>query len=276
MKQVKVFILRAPGTNCDVETGIAFQKAGALSDTFHINEWISNPSLIHQYQVLALPGGFSYGDDIGSGAVLGNEITQRLIGEISRFIEDGKLILGICNGFQVLVRTGFLPGLSYTPAEQQRSPDQIGKKPAREASLFTNDSARYEDHWVYLRKYSTKCVFTKNFPMETVYLPVAHGEGKFITKDKETLSKIISNDQVVFRYCDAKGKPTHRYPLNPNGALDNIAAICDTTGRIMGMMPHPERFQDITNHPRWTREKPDFPHGMLIFQNAVEYVKNNL
>jgi phosphoribosylformylglycinamidine synthase len=265
MKQVKVFILRAPGTNCDMETGGAFQKAGALSDAFHINEWISNPSLIHQYQVLALPGGFSYGDDIGSGTVLGNEITRRLIGEISRFIEDGKLILGICNGFQVLVKTGFLPGLSGDP-----------KKPTRQASLFTNDSARYEDRWVYLRKYSDKCVFTKNFPQETVYLPVAHGEGKFITEDKETLGKIIANDQVVFRYCDAKGKPTHRYPLNPNGAMDNIAAICDTTGRIMGMMPHPERFQEITNHPRWTREKPAFPHGMLIFQNAVEYVKENL
>lgn len=265
MKQVKVFILRAPGTNCNVETGSAFQKAGALSDTFHVNEWIGNPSLIHQYQVLALPGGFSYGDDIGSGTVLGNEITQRLIGEISRFIKDGKLILGICNGFQVLVKTGFLPGLSKNP-----------EKPVREASLFTNDSARYEDRWVYLRRDSQKCVFTKNLPQETIYLPVAHGEGKFITEDKKTLEQIIANDQVVFRYCDANGKPTHRYPLNPNGAMDNIAAICDTTGRIMGMMPHPERFHDITNHPNWTRQKPDFPHGMLIFKNAIEYVKNNL
>ena len=265
MKIVKAFILRAPGTNCDIETGGAFQKSGAQIGTFHINEWIDNPSLIHQYQILALPGGFSYGDDIGSGTVLGNEITQRLVKEISRFIEDGKLILGICNGFQVLVKTGFLPGLSGNP-----------EKPVREAALFTNDSARYEDHWVYLRKYSNRCVFTKKLPQDIVYLPVAHGEGKFITPDKETLNKIIANDQVVFRYCDAKGKPTHRYPLNPNGAMDNIAAICDTTGRIMGMMPHPERFQDITNHPRWTREKPDFPHGLLIFQNAVEYVKNNL
>ncbi|MBI5306754.1 MAG: phosphoribosylformylglycinamidine synthase subunit PurQ, partial [Planctomycetes bacterium] len=170
MKQVKVFILRAPGTNCDMETSVAFQKAGAQADAFHINEWINNPSLIHQYQILALPGGFSYGDDIGSGTVLGNEITQRLISELNLFVKDGKLIIGICNGFQVLVKTGFLPGL---PARAE--------KPVREASLFTNDSARYEDRWVYLRKYSQKCVFTKNMPQETVYLPVAHGEGKFIT-----------------------------------------------------------------------------------------------
>ncbi|MEW6026459.1 MAG: phosphoribosylformylglycinamidine synthase I [Planctomycetota bacterium] len=265
MKTVSVFILRAPGTNCDIETGVAFQKAGAQTAAFHINEWIANPGLIHQYQILALPGGFSYGDDLGSGTVLGNEITQRLIGEISRFIKDGKLAIGICNGFQVLVKTGFLPGLSGDT-----------QKPMREAALFTNDSARYEDRWVYLRRFSQKCVFTKDMPEETIYLPVAHGEGKFMAKDKETLDKIIADDQVVFRYCDEAGRPTHRYPLNPNGAMDNIAAICDTTGRILGMMPHPERFMDITNHPRWTRKKPEFPHGMLIFNNAVKYVKDNL
>lgn len=265
MKTVRVFILRAPGTNCDIETGIAFQRSGAQTQAFHINEWLKNPDLPQQYQILALPGGFSYGDDLGSGTVLGNEITKRLVKEIHRFMQDGKLIVGICNGFQVLVKTGFLPGLSGDT-----------EKPVRQAALFTNDSARYEDRWIYLKKYSQKCVFTKNMPSEIVYLPVAHGEGKFISQDKETLKKIINNDQVVFRYCAATGKPTRRYPLNPNGAEDNIAAICDTTGRILGMMPHPERFQDSENHPRWNREKLAFPNGLAIFQNAVEYVKHNL
>lgn len=265
MQTVKAFILKAPGTNCDYETSVAFQKAGAQTDSFHINHWLDNKSLIHQYQILVIPGGFTYGDDIGAGTVLANEITRRLIGEINKFIDDGKLIIGICNGFQMLVKTGLLPGLSKNNGQ-----------PIREAVLFTNDSARYEDRWVYLRNYSKKCVFTKDIPENIIYLPVAHGEGKFITQDKATLKKINDNDQVVFRYCDAKGKPTSRYPLNPNGAEDNIAAICDTTGRIMGMMPHPERFQDIVNHPRWTREKINEPDGMFIFQNAVNYIKNNL
>ncbi|MDI6788363.1 MAG: phosphoribosylformylglycinamidine synthase I, partial [Planctomycetota bacterium] len=242
-----------------------FRKAGAICDTIHINQWLENSSLIHQYHILAIPGGFTYGDDISAGTVLANEITQRLLNEISKFIEDNKLIIGICNGFQVLVKTGLLPGLSANT-----------RKPVKEATLFTNDSGRYEDRWVYLRKISSKCAFTKNISKEVLYLPVAHAEGKFITRDKETLRKIIDNDHVVFRYADSSGNPTAKYPLNPNGAMDNIAAICDTTGRILGMMPHPERFQDVTNHPRWTREKIDFPDGMFIFHNAVDYVKNNL
>jgi phosphoribosylformylglycinamidine synthase len=265
MQKVKVFVLRAPGTNCDYETAFAFQKTDAKTDVYHINHWIDNKSLIHQYHILVIPGGFTYGDNLGAGTVLGNEITQGLLDELTKFITDGKLILGICNGFQVLVKIGLLPGLT-----------KDNGNPKKEAILFTNNSARYEDRWVYLKKYSQICVFTKNIPKEVIYLPVAHGEGKFITNTKETLSKIIANDQVVFRYSDVQGNPTSRYPLNPNGAQDNIAAICDRTGRIMGMMPHPERFQDITNHPRWTREKIDTPDGMFIFQNALHYVKQHL
>jgi phosphoribosylformylglycinamidine synthase subunit PurQ / glutaminase len=268
MQNVKVFILRAPGTNCDYETAMAFQKVGAQTNSFHISQWLNNKSSIHQYHILTIPGGFTYGDDIGAGTILANEIIRRLINEINKFIEDGKLIIGICNGFQMLVKTGLLPGLSKN-----------NNQPLREAILFTNDSARYEDRWVYLKNYSKKCVFTKDMPNDVIYLPVAHGEGKFITKDKETLKKINDNNQVVFRYSDYKGNPSSNYPLNPNGTIDNIAAICDKTGRIMGMMPHPERFQDIINHPRWTRlgtKKTNTPDGIFIFQNAVNYVKNNL
>jgi len=268
MQTIKTFILRGPGTNCDVETAFAFRKAGAQADAFHINHWFENKELLHRYQIMVIAGGFTYGDDIGAGTVLGNEITQRLIDEVSRFVAEGKLILGICNGFQVLVKTGLLPGLST----------ETGKKPVKEAVLATNDSAKYEDRWVYLKpEKKTRCVFTKNIERKVLYLPVAHGEGKFIAQDAETLKKIIDNGQVVFRYCDDKGKPTAEFPANPNGAQDNIAAICDTTGRIMGMMPHPERFQDFTNHPRWTREKPEEPtDGMVIIQNAVNYIKENL
>jgi len=265
MQSVRVFVLRAPGTNCDIETAAAFRKAGAQTETFHINRWIEDKALIHRFQILAIPGGFSYGDDLGAGTVLGNEITQRLLDELARFIRDGKLIIGICNGFQILVKTGLLPGLSANHGNFKK-----------EAVLYTNDSARYEDRWVYLKSYSKLCVFTSQMPKETIYLPVAHGEGKFIPQDNETLQKIIDNDQVVFRYCDSGGNVTDRYPLNPNGAVDNIAGICDTTGRILGLMPHPERFQDITNHPGWTREKIDAPDGMFIFRNAVSYIKNNL
>ncbi|MBI4712633.1 MAG: phosphoribosylformylglycinamidine synthase I [Planctomycetes bacterium] len=273
MTSVKVFIIRAAGTNCELETAAAFQKAGAQTDIFHINQWMNNKQLIHQYQIFAIPGGFSYGDDIGSGVVLANEMRANLMDEINRFVQDGKLIIGICNGFQVLVKAGLLPG--------------INPGVTSDATLTNNDSAKYDDRWVHLKKYSNKCVFTSHLsrisaglsadlPHETIYLPVAHGEGKFITKDKAILNTLVANDQVVFRYSDSKGNPTMRYPENPNGSPDGIAGICDPTGRIFGLMPHPERFQDVTNHPHWTGGQVREADGMFIFQNAVDYVRNSV
>lgn len=261
-----VFILRAAGVNCDVETAAAFRKAGAQTEQIHINKWLKDKSLIHKYQILALPGGFSYGDDLGAGTVLANEIKHHLLDELLKFVDDGKLIIGICNGFQVLVKTGLLPRLD---------PSQDKHTYVQEVTLANNDSARYEDRWVYLKSYSKKCVFTSGITKPLYYLPVAHGEGKFIPRDKGILKSLIDNDQVVFRYTDKKGKPTMKYPVNPNGATDSIAGICDPTGRILGLMPHPERFQDFTNHPRWTRERIEEPtDGMLIFLNAVNYIKS--
>lgn len=268
--QPRVFILRTAGTNCDYETRAVFQKAGASGDLIHINTWLTQKELIHQYQILAIPGGFSYGDDLGAGTVLGNEIRQHLIQDLRKFVMDGKLVIGICNGFQVLVKLGLLPDIN----SKLRTPNS---ELTQEATLATNNSGHYEDRWVYLRKSSPICIFTREWDRNPAYLPVAHAEGKFIPLDKNVLQKLKKNKQIVFQYATSDGKPTSRYPLNPNGAVDNIAGICDPTGRILGMMPHPERFQDVTNHPRWTREKIKEPtDGMLIFLNAVKYVKDNL
>jgi len=262
----KVFILRTAGTNCEYETKAAFEKAGASGDLIHINTWVKQKELIHQYHILAFPGGFSYGDDLGAGTVLANEIKQNVADELLKFIRDGKLVIGICNGFQILTKLGLLPGFDLTSSTLPQ-----------ETTLATNNSGRYEDRWVYLKKSSPICVFTKDWDRDKIYLPVAHAEGKFIPLDKTVLQKLKHNKQIVFRYAMSDGTPTRRYPFNPNGATDNIAAICDPSGRILGMMPHPERFQDTTNHPRWTREKIKEPtDGMLIFLNAVKYVKENL
>jgi len=261
----KVLVLRAAGTNCDIESAFAFESAGAEADIIHVNRLKTGEVKLKSYRILVIPGGFTYGDDIASGKILANELKSALIDDIKGFLADGKLILGICNGFQVLVKAGLLPGLSGD-AEQV------------EATLNLNDSARFEDRWVYLKKPVTsnrkpdKCVWTK-YVKDIIYLPVAHAEGKFIPKNDETLKKIKENGQVVFRYVDKDGKPDG-YPQNPNGSVDDIAGICDPTGRILGMMPHPERFIQRTQHPRWTREElPPEGDGLALFRSGIEYLK---
>ncbi len=265
MPKPKVLVLRAAGTNCDQETVFAFEKAGARADLSHINQLICKERNLSDYQILSIPGGFTYGDDISAGKILANELKYKLIDEVQRFIHEGKLIIGICNGFQVLVKSGLLPG-SYDLKQ--------------EASLIINDSGKFEDRWVYLRsqvagrKSQVKCVWTKDLP-EIIYLPVAHGEGKFVTKDKKVLERLRQNGQIAFQYCDEKGKLSG-YPDNPNGSQDNIAGICDTTGRILGLMPHPERHIEFSQHPRWMREKNNQGDGLQIFKNGVEYAKKKL
>ena len=266
MKRPKVCILRTAGTNCDKETAFAFSKAGALTELVHINRLFQQQNRLYDYQILAIPGGFSYGDDVAAGKILANELRYKLIGDIRKFIQDGKLIIGICNGFQVLVKSGLLPGNSDL---------------AQEASLIINDSGKFEDRWTYLRTHeltnsrTNKCVWAKNLP-EIIYLPVAHGEGKFITKDKVVLERLKVNGQIVFQYSDEKGMLAD-YPCNPNGSIDNIAGICDETGRILGLMPHPERHIAVVQHPRSTgiknRKEGD---GLHIFRNGVEYAERNL
>ena len=254
MAKVKTLILRAPGTNCDGETTFAFEQAGSAVDSAHINQLVRRDKLIADYQILVMPGGFTYGDDISAGRILANELKLKLGEDIKRFVERGGLILGICNGFQVLVKAGILP------------PVENGQR----LTLSGNDSNRFECRWVYLQiDQKSPCIFTKG--ISAMYLPIAHGEGK-IMAEKETLDKL----NVVVRYADAKGDTKAGYPHNPNGSVDNIAGICDTTGRIFSLMPHPERFIRWTQHPRWTRETPrQHGDGLAIFRNAVDWVKRS-
>lgn len=263
MVKPKVLILKTAGINCDSETAFAFESAGADTELVHINQLVSAERALSAYQILAISGGFTYGDDIAAGKVLANELKCKLFGELKKFITDGKLIIGICNGFQVLVRAGLLPG---NEGFQQ------------EATLVNNDCGFFQDKWVYLKtqvikdKAQAGCVWTKGL-QDVVYLPIAHGEGKFIPKNEETLQRLKDNGQIVFQYCDVRGQ-LGDYPVNPNGSVDSIAGICDVSGRVFGLMPHPERHLVSLQHPRWTREGlKRHGDGFQIFLNAVNYFK---
>lgn len=256
----KICILRTAGTNCDKETAAAFNKAGGVSELMHINQLVKKEKILDDFHILAFPGGFSYGDDLGAGRILSNELRFKLMDSMKKFIDDGRLIIGICNGFQILVKSGLLPGNGDFK---------------QEASLIINDSGKFEDRWGFLKTQNSKCVWTEGLP-EMIYLPVAHGEGKFITQDRDVLEKLKSNGQVVFQYCDKQGILSG-YPDNPNGSADNIAGICDQSGRVLGLMPHPERHVDFSQHPQWLKNKTyKDGDGFLVFKNGVEYARKNL
>ena len=254
--------MRTAGTNCDKETAFAFEEAGATADLVHINRLSSAESDLSEYQIMAIPGGFSYGDDIASGKILANELKYGIEEDVRKFVREGKLIIGICNGFQVLVKSGLLPNLS-------------GDFNTIETTLTLNDSAKFEDRWVYLKKTENKCVWAQDIK-ETIYLPVAHGEGKFIPRDKKILTGLKRDGLIVLEYVDEKGKKKG-FPYNPNGSVKNIAGICDKTGRIFGLMPHPERHISYLQHPRWTREKRrGRGDGFAIFKSGVDFAKKHL
>ena len=260
MAQPHVLILRAPGTNCDVETAFAFQRAGAKTETLHVNRLLDTPALFERFQILCIPGGFSYGDDIAAGRILGNQIDHHLAGRLAEFKADGKLILGICNGFQVLLKSDVL-----------LERDAVSGPPA---TLTGNDSGKFEDRWVCLEAdaHGAGCVFLAG--IRAMYLPVAHGEGKFVTRDAETLRRLEAHGQLVLRYVaqSTPGQTPAPYPDNPNGSMAGVAGICDATGRVFGLMPHPERHVDPTQHPRWTRgQASPMGDGLQVFVNAVEY-----
>jgi len=258
MIKPKVCILRSAGTNCDKETAAAFKLAGAEPEFLHINSLVSRQRLLSDFHILALPGGFSYGDDIASGKIFANELRFKLADSLRQFITDGKLIIGICNGFQILVKSGLLP---------------VSSGLIQSTSLIINDSGKFEARWVYLKP-AGKCAWTKGLK-KIIYLPVAHGEGKFVTQDKPVLNRLKKNKQIVFQYCDAKGKFTG-YPDNPNGSMENIAGICDETGRVFGLMPHPERHIFAAQHPRnWDKLTRIYGDGLQIFRNGVDYIKKN-
>ncbi len=258
MAKAKVLVLRTAGTNCDKETVFAFEHAGAQCELLHVNRLLEDKAHLHDFDILAIPGGFSYGDDIAAGKIQANELRLGMREDIEKFVGDGKLIIGICNGFQVLVKMGLLPDL--------------GGKGEQEVSLAWNDSDRFEDRWVYLRVASGRSVFLKEG--QIIYLPIAHAEGKFVSRDEEVLTNLKESGQIVVQYCDAEGRPGP-YPVNPNGSVLDIAGLCDRTGRVFGIMPHPERHIFGYQHPRWTREgAKEEGDGLQVFRNAVEYVSN--
>lgn len=266
MAKPKALILTGYGINCDVETQYVFERAGGRTERVHVNDLIDGRRRMENFQILAFPGGFSFGDDIASGRVLANKVATHLREPLLRFVEDGKLVLGVCNGFQVMVKCGLIAA----------GPEILR---GQGVTLTYNDSNRYEDRWVHLKVQATNCVFLRG--VERLYLPVAHGEGKFFAPG-ETLDRLEAGGQVALRYVREDGSPAGgRFPDNPNGSLRDIAGVCDPAGRVFGLMPHPERFNDFTNHPRWTaladrlrREGRDLPEdgdGMAIFRNAVSY-----
>jgi phosphoribosylformylglycinamidine synthase subunit PurQ / glutaminase len=261
MKKPRVCILRTAGTNCDKETAYAFERAGSLPVFVHINRLLERERALSEFQILVIPGGFSYGDDIAAGKILANELKGRLADGVRTLVSKGRLVIGICNGFQVLVKSGFLPGNASL---------------RQEVSLILNDSAKFEARWTYLKKEKGRCVWTRELAA-VIYLPVAHGEGKFVARDQAVQDRLVHNGQVVFRYCDERGNQTDAYPFNPNGSSGNIAGICDETGQILGLMPHPERHVRSHQHPRWSAQGVDGSgDGLDIFKSGVDYVKKNL
>jgi phosphoribosylformylglycinamidine synthase len=257
MVRPRILILRAPGTNCDAETAHAFELAGGVAERWHVNRLIENAQKAAEFQVLCIPGGFSYGDDIAAGRIFGNQIQHHLADVLGTFRESGKLIIGICNGFQVLLKTNLLAAAD-------------GKGPT--ATLAQNDSGRFEARWVKLGVQPGKCVFLQG--IDEMELPVAHGEGKFVVRDEGVFGRLRDERRLVMQYAaaDNANSTTVPYPANPNGAVGDVAGICDETGHVFGLMPHPERFVDWTQHPRWTREPArEAGDGLRVFQNAVRY-----
>lgn len=252
MAQPRILILRAPGTNCDAETGHAFELAGGSPDIVHVNRLLESPALIADYQVLCIPGGFSYGDDVAAGKILANQIRHHLADVLAEFRAAGKLILGICNGFQVLIKSDLLD------VDDDQGPT---------ASLTWNDSGRFMDRWVGLRNVGDRCVFLQGITDFTLRITCA--EGKFVTRDAESLARLEANGQLVLRYAPVAGV---QEPYNPNGSMGNVAGLCDKSGRVFGLMPHPESYIDFTQHPHWTRRSDRGEgQGLAIFRNAVRY-----
>ena len=264
MPAPRVLILRAPGTNCDEETAFAFSRAGAVAESLHVNRLIENPGLHDRYQILCLPGGFSYGDDIAAGRILATRLHRYLPEMIDAFVRGAgdRLVLGICNGMQVMMRLGVLTaGLDVDPNQA--------------ATLTWNDHGRFEDRWVHLVVDETPCVFLRD--VRRMYLPMAHAEGKFLTANPDVLEQLRAQGRLAIRYAPDSNSALQNevlpFPANPNGAEANVAGVCDASGRIFGLMPHPERHLEPTQHPAWTRREtqPEFGDGMAIFRNAVAW-----
>ena len=267
-KNPKSLVLFGNGINCEYETAHANRIVGFDVDMIHINRLAANPEKIHQYSFINFPGGFLDGDDLGAAKAqaakwrhqgLGGSQTK-FLDELIRFVQEGKIMLGICNGFQLLVKTGLLPGIR-------------GEYDRQTVTLTFNDSGKFEARWVYLHtNKNSHCIFTKN--MDIIYLPVRHGEGKCLVDNGGALAALGDGNHIVFQYALSNGTVTEKYPENPNGSVLAIAGLTDATGRVLGLMPHPEAYVHYTQHPRWTREKtPQAGDGLRIFENAYQYAK---
>lgn len=249
MATPRILILRAPGANCDLEAEYACELAGGLPERLHINRLREDPSIFGRYQMLIIPGGFTYGDDVAAGKILANQLSHFLGDALRRFRDEEKLILGICNGFQALLKAGLII-----------PPDEEGPL----ATLAHNVHGKFEDRWIELNALPGQCPFLKGY--ERLYLPVAHGEGNFRCRESWMLQGLDQAGQLVLRYADSE------YPGNPNGSQANVAGVCDPSGRVLGLMPHPERHTLPTQHPRWTRDGlAEEGDGLRLFRNAVNY-----
>jgi phosphoribosylformylglycinamidine (FGAM) synthase-like amidotransferase family enzyme len=261
----RVVILYGRGENCHDETIFAYNMVGAKTAKVLYKSFLRNPGIIRDSEILDFPGGFLDGDDLGSSKAMAFSFSHNdyVMEEIERHIGKGGLIKGTCNGFQLLVKAGILPGLD-------------GNYRDNLATLTYNDSGRFEDRWVRLRiDRSGKSPWTKG--MWKMELPVRHGEGKFVARDEKILERLKEEGLIIGRYAGLNGETNPGYPFNPNGSEDDAAMICDPTGQVLGLMPHPEAYLKRTNHPRWTREKlPEEGAGLQFFRNGVEYVKRNL
>jgi phosphoribosylformylglycinamidine synthase len=259
--------MRVGGTNCDAETKRSFEDLGVKAEIVHLNEVVKKRNLL-DYDALVFPGGFSYGDYVRAGVIWAKGIVAKLGPQLKEFARLEKPILGICNGFQVLVEMGLLPGFDSTSLYP-------------EACLATNIPIGYNCRWVHLKhENSGNCVFTSRIPREKVVnISVAHGEGRFTfarEKEKEYLKRLYDNDQLVFRYCSEKGEYAEGgYPTNPNGSFHDIAGICDSSGKVFGLMPHPERAYYSWQQPNWTKKDkiPEYGDGKLIFESAADFLR---
>jgi phosphoribosylformylglycinamidine synthase len=272
--KTKAIVITGNGTNCETEAANACRLGGFdEARIVHISELLAGDVRLDEFHFLNLTGGFLDGDDLGSAKAQANrlkhakvdDLAEHLLDQLLRFIRDGKPILGVCNGFQLMVKMGLLPAFE-------------GRYLRQEATLTFNDCGRFQDRWVYLKTNpATTSIFTKGIE-KGIYLPIRHGEGKFVAASREVLARIEERNLAVFKYSDpAYQAPTMDFPLNPNGSENAIAGICDETGLLMGLMPHPEAFVHYTNHPRWTREAlPEEGDGLILFRNAAEYVKKHL
>lgn len=268
MTKVRALVITGFGFNCEAETAYAFQQAGAAAEKVHLNDLLDGTRRLDEFHILAFVGGFSFGDHVGAGTVCANRLRHRLAKPLDDFIRSGRLMIGICNGFQVMVKLGVLPAFD-------------GDYRARMVTLASNDSGVFRDAWIHLRADpKSPCVFTKG--IEEIGLPIRHGEGKFIVASEATRRRLFANGQVVFQYIDpVTRRATQEFPWNPNGSEDAIAGVCDPSGRIFGVMPHPEAYFSPYNHPHWMRQRiagelPKEGLGAALFRNGVRFAQAEL